>query len=158
MNDARGTRILVVDDSEEIRGLLEIALGGVGYDVSLAEHGWAALARVKDDSPDLILLDVQMPGMDGFETLKRLKAIEGCSDIPVLFLTAETSMEGVVAGLGLGALDYIKKPINLRELLARVDRFVKLLHLLQPKHDRKKSQPARQSQVLSFRDRGRSAS
>jgi len=145
MNYSTGTKILVVDDSEEIRGLLEIALQAAGYEVSLAEHGWAALARVKDSPPDLILLDVQMPGMDGFETLQRLKAVEGCSDIPVLFLTADTSMEGVIAGMGLGALDYIKKPIELNVLLTRVERFARLLRMLQPASDRKTSRPAKRS-------------
>lgn len=154
MNDFRRTSVLVVDDSEEIRSILEITLQEAGYEVSLAEHGWAALARVKDNPPDLILLDVQMPGMDGFETCRKLKSSKASREIPVLFLTADTSMEGIVAGLGLGALDYIKKPVDLRELLARIDRFARLLSTLQRTGDRRKSRTDRRSQVRRHSDRG----
>ncbi|MEW6510718.1 MAG: response regulator transcription factor [Bacteroidota bacterium] len=112
-------RILVVDDERDIVDLLRYNLGREGYDVVTAYDGQEALRRAADP-PDLVLLDVLMPVMDGFETCKQLKANPRTASVPVLFLTASASEVDEVLGLELGADDYIQKPISPRKLLARV--------------------------------------
>lgn len=113
-------RILVVEDSEDIRYLLD-ALLREHYDVLLADSGDAGLAlAVSAQRPDIILLDVVMPDMDGYEVLKRLSADPRTADIPVIFLTALGSVEAEHRGLDLGATDYVTKPISAPVLLARL--------------------------------------
>jgi two-component system cell cycle response regulator len=112
--------ILVVDDSTAMRRILSRALDAAGYRVSEAADGQAALAVCRADAPDLVLLDIDMPVMDGLTALKEMKADAGLRDIPVLFLTARTSGHDLAAGLDLGALDYLRKPCEPVELTARV--------------------------------------
>jgi two-component system cell cycle response regulator len=119
---AGGTaRILIVDDDPTNVLLLSRILGKAGYVVEKAESGTACLEVARRHPPDLVLLDVRMPGMDGFEVCRRLKADERVADVPVIFLTAEgRSDENVSAGFNAGACDYITKPYTRVDVLARV--------------------------------------
>ena len=112
--------ILVVDDQPINVQLLKRKLEREGMQVTAAYSGQEALDLVKQEKPDLILLDVMMPEMDGIEVCRRLQAEEETRSIPVIFVTARTSKEGKLEGLGVGAVDYITKPIDLDETLARV--------------------------------------
>ena len=113
-------RILVVDDTPANIQALAGTLKEKGYQISVATNGKQALEAVQRVRPDLILLDVMMPEMDGFETCRRLKGAEGTRDIPIIFLTARTDTADIVNGFELGAVDYVPKPFNAHELLARV--------------------------------------
>lgn len=112
--------ILVVDDQPINVQLLKRKLEREGIRVVAAYNGLEALECVRKDRPDLILLDVMMPDMDGIEVCQRLQANEDTRSIPVIFITARTSKEGKLEGLGVGAVDYITKPIDLDETFARV--------------------------------------
>lgn len=112
--------ILVVDDQPINVQLLKRKLEREGITVTAAYNGMEALQSVAANKPDLILLDVMMPDMDGIEVCQRLQANEDTRSIPVIFITARTSKEGKLEGLGVGAVDYITKPIDLDETLARV--------------------------------------
>ena len=114
-------RILVVDDTPANIQMLASTLKEKGYQISVATNGRQALDVVDRVKPDLILLDVMMPEMDGFETCRRLKASEQSSQIPIIFLTAKTETTDIVQGFELGAVDYVAKPFNSHELLARVN-------------------------------------
>jgi len=113
-------RVLVVDDDEQNRTLLAEKLLLDGYDVERASNGAEALAKVDAASPDLILLDVMMPVMDGYEALRRLKSNEATRYIPVIILTGRGEIDDKVQGLEAGAEDYINKPYSLAEVSARV--------------------------------------
>src|SRR5712675_319149 len=113
-------RILVVDDHEDNIELLRARLEARGYEVFGANDGQAALDQVEEVRPDLILLDVMMPKMDGMEVVRRLKSNKNLPFIPVIMQTALDSTENKVEGLDAGADDYITKPINFAELEARV--------------------------------------
>jgi adenylate cyclase len=115
------SRILVVDDTPANIQALAAILKDKGYQISVATNGKQALDAVARVQPDLILLDVMMPEMDGFETCRRLKAAEQWRQIPVIFLTARTETADLVQGFELGAVDYVAKPFNAHELLARVN-------------------------------------
>jgi CheY-like chemotaxis protein len=122
-------KILVVDDQPINVQLLKRKLEREGMIVATSYSGREALDLVKADKPDLILLDVMMPEMDGIEVCQRLQADSETKSIPVIFITARTSKEGKIEGLGVGAVDYITKPIDLDETLARVQtqlRFVSI--------------------------------
>lgn len=110
-------KILIVDDDEAITGLLREVLQAEGFATRECLSGQAALAALADDEFDLVLLDIMMPGMNGFETCQRIRE---ASDIPVVFLTAKNEESDTVLGFSLGADDYIVKPFKPRELVARV--------------------------------------
>jgi two-component system cell cycle response regulator len=112
--------ILIADDSMVVRAVLRAHLEEVGYTVLEADGGPAALDQCRRNAPDVILLDIEMPGQDGYEVLAELKADAELRDIPVVFLTSRTGMVDVVAGLDGGAHDYLKKPFEPPELVARV--------------------------------------
>ncbi|MEG4218678.1 response regulator [Microcoleus sp. Pol14C6] len=112
--------ILVVDDTPTNLQVLFDLLSEQGYRVAIAKNGETALQRVQSSEPNLILLDVMMPGIDGFETCQRLKANPATRDIPVIFMTALSDSLDQVKGLSLGAVDYITKPIQHEEVLARI--------------------------------------
>ena len=117
--------VLVVDDVADNLALARALLRNQ-YDVKLAASGEQALAMVHSDPPDLILLDIMMPGLDGYETCSRLKADERFRRIPVIFLTAKAEIEDEERGFSLGAVDYITKPLNPSLLLARVHTHLQL--------------------------------
>jgi len=110
--------VLVVDDEDYIADLLATGLKFVGFDVRTAAGGQEALTLARDWKPDLLVLDVMMPDVDGFEVTRRLRA-EG-RHVPVLFLTARDSVEDKVTGLTIGGDDYVTKPFSLEEIVARV--------------------------------------
>jgi DNA-binding response OmpR family regulator len=113
--------ILIVDDNPRNLGLLSDVLSGSGFEVAVAVNGLRAIQLAKEGSPDLVLLDVRMEGIDGFETCRRLKADPATSQIPVIFMTASTDLStDRVKGLNLGAVDYLAKPFMDEELIARV--------------------------------------
>ncbi len=112
--------VLVVDDESESLTLLSGMLASGGYHVRSADSGQLALASVAAWLPDLILLDIRMPGIDGFEVCRRFKASEGSRNIPLMFISAATEVEERVEGLALGAVDFVSKPFRREELLARV--------------------------------------
>jgi signal transduction histidine kinase/DNA-binding response OmpR family regulator len=113
-------KILLVDDTPSAVGLVRTALENEGYVIFVATSGEKAINRAELTVPDLILLDIMMPGMDGFETCTRLKALDKTRDIPVIFMSARTDTFDKVKGFNLGAVDYITKPIDTEELLSRV--------------------------------------
>ena len=111
-------RILIVDDEPNIAELLSVSLKFQGFEVETASNGAEGLDRARAFRPDAVILDVMMPGMDGFGMLRRLRA-DG-SDAPVLFLTAKDAVADKVSGLTLGADDYVTKPFSLEEVIARL--------------------------------------
>ncbi len=122
----RTPRILVVDDQPINIKLLQRKLERQGMEVMVAYNGRECLEQVDDIQPDLILLDVMMPEMDGIETCAHLKTNPKTETIPIIFITARASKEGKLEGLGAGAVDYITKPIDLDETLARVNTQLRL--------------------------------
>lgn len=112
--------LLLVDDSSINLELLKDTLDGLGYRLLEASNGQRALEIARAERPDLILLDIMMPGMDGFEVCLQLRQEEVTAGIPVIFLSALDGLEDKVHGLGLGAVDYISKPFRLQEVIARV--------------------------------------
>jgi len=113
--------ILAVDDDIDILELVEASLTADGFDVITASDGRGALESAKDHAPDLILLDLMMPEMDGFEVIERLKSDAATRTIPVIMLTAKAQTHEKIQGLRSGADDYITKPFQLYELTARVE-------------------------------------
>lgn len=112
--------VLLVDDSPETLGFLTEALEKSGFSVLIATTGQSALNIVERITPDLILLDAVMPGMDGFETCRKLKTNGAVTQVPVIFMTGLTETEHVVNALDSGGVDYLTKPINIDELRARI--------------------------------------
>ena len=115
------SRILVVEDTPANIQTLSSILKEKGYEVSIAPNGKLALGALERVQPDLILMDVLMPEMDGYEACQRIKADERWREIPLIFLTAKTETADIVKGFELGAVDYVAKPFNAHELLARVN-------------------------------------
>lgn len=141
MSDANaGAKVLVVDDSRAIRQSLGRALAEAGYQVLQAGNGQEGLEVAREQHPQLMLLDVDMPVLDGMSTLRRMRDDPELREIPVLFLTARTSAEEVAQGLGLGAQDYLRKPCEAAELLARVATALRI--------SRQRSELLRQTQRL----------
>jgi signal transduction histidine kinase len=128
--------ILIVDDMPANLSLLSDLLDDAGFEVWIAQSGEVALDRVNFATPDLILLDVMMPGIDGFETCRRLKANSQTSTIPIIFMTALSEVDDKVRGLNLGAVDYITKPFQQDEVLARVRLHLRLQSLTKALADR----------------------
>jgi DNA-binding NarL/FixJ family response regulator len=116
---ARGT-VMIVDDTPANLALLSDALEEQGYRVLVATDGYSALEQLRYIAPDVILLDGMMPGLDGFETCRRIKLDQRTSAIPILFMTALGDMDNLLRGFNEGALDYIVKPFRNEEVLARV--------------------------------------
>jgi two-component system OmpR family response regulator len=112
-------RILVVDDEESIRDVAGTSLELAGFEVRTAADGYAALRAIDDFAPHLVLLDVNMPGVDGFEVVRRIRAAGHAT--PVVFLTARDGVDDAVSGFGAGGDDYVTKPFHLKVLLARVE-------------------------------------
>ena len=118
MPEPTGARLLVVDDEPNIVELLSASLRYAGFEVSSARSGREAVNLIRDTRPDLVVLDVMMPGVDGFSVLRQLRG--NGIDVPILFLTAKDAGEDRVAGLTLGADDYVTKPFSLAEVIARI--------------------------------------
>ncbi len=114
-------RILLAEDEAQIGDMVAFKLANAGHEVVRVVDGEAALAAAAREHPDVILLDVMMPGLDGFSVLGRLKADPSLRGIPVIMLTARGQERDILSGLQGGAADYVVKPFSLKELLARVD-------------------------------------
>ena len=128
--DTLGEIILLVDDNFTNIELLKTLLQKDGYEIAYAPNGEDALKVVPKLKPNLILLDIMMPGIDGFETCKKLKDNEQFRDIPVIFISAKSTPKDIVRGFEVGGVDYITKPFNLKEVLARVRTQLQLQSLM----------------------------
>jgi DNA-binding response OmpR family regulator len=122
-------RVLVIDDEAPIRLLCRVNLEAAGIDVTEAEDGRVGLEAAREERPDVILLDVMMPGMDGWQVFEELVQDERTSEIPIVFLTARAELRDQARGLELGGVDYVTKPFNplnlaplVEDLLARIER------------------------------------
>ena len=124
-------RILIVDDTPANLDTISTVLIDAGYEVAVATSGERALQNLQRRSPDLILLDVMMPGIDGFETCDRIKANSRTRNIPIIFLTSLIDIKKKIQGFNCGAVDYISKPFQEQEILARVKTHIQLNHLTQ---------------------------
>jgi DNA-binding NarL/FixJ family response regulator len=122
--------VLIVDDVPDNLALLSDALEQAGYMVLVAMDGQSALERMRRMRPDVVLLDAIMPGMDGFETCRQIKAKAELADIPVLFMTALSDSEHVLAGFAAGGIDYVTKPIHTDQVLARVAAHLRTARIL----------------------------
>jgi diguanylate cyclase (GGDEF)-like protein len=120
------SKIIIVDDNSQNLGVLFNILDGLGYDVRVAQDGESALVKIKRDPADLILLDVMMPGIDGFETCSRLKSDPSLAKIPIIFMSALSETIDKLKGLQLGAVDYITKPFSHDEVIARIQLHLQL--------------------------------
>lgn len=120
-------KLLVVDDVQTNVLLLKALLGKEGYGILVANNGQEALEVIRNENPDLILLDVMMPGMDGFEVAERLKSEEFRCEIPIIFLTALDDTQSIVNGFKLGVGDFISKPFRKEELMVRIKRQLSLV-------------------------------
>ena len=112
--------VLVVDDSPGTLGMLNETLESAGYTVLVAQTGAAALELVERVTPDIVLMDALMPGLDGFETCRRMKQKPGLSAVPIVFMTGLTETEHVIRGLEAGGVDYVTKPVSPNEVVARI--------------------------------------
>jgi two-component system alkaline phosphatase synthesis response regulator PhoP len=120
----REYRILVVEDDFEIAQMLRIFFETKGYQVIIAPRGEKALELCRNQLPNVVLLDIILPGIDGYEVCRRLKSNQRTSNVPVIFLTKMDERADQIAGLGLGADDYITKPFDITELESSVERLV----------------------------------
>src|SRR5437764_6341130 len=121
MAASREPRVLVVDDEEHITELVAMGLGYNGFDVERVSSGREALTAIEKRKPDLVVLDVMLPDLDGFEVARRLRQTEGAGTrVPIIFLTARDTTQDKVEGLRLGSDDYVTKPFSIEELIERV--------------------------------------
>jgi len=134
MNDQKKS-ILIIEDEEDILALLHYNLIKAGYNAKCASHGEEALTAIASKMPDLILLDLMLPGIDGMEICRQLRSNEETREIPIIMLTARGEEEDVVRGLELGADDYVTKPFSIKVLLARVQTVLRRKSVLQQESD-----------------------
>jgi two-component system sensor histidine kinase/response regulator len=128
-SDEKKLTVLLVDDTKENINVLRKTLDPEGYNLGVALNGEKALELVTKLRPDLILLDIMMPGIDGFETCRRIKENPETKDIAIIFITAKNETEDIVKGFSLGAVDYINKPFRQEEVLSRVRNHINLVRL-----------------------------
>jgi len=129
MTDAKEHRIFVVDDDVELTDMLSAFFGGQGYGVDTEGWGEPAVARIQEEGPDVVLLDIHLPDIDGYEVCRRLRQIRRTKHLPIIFLTARRERNDRLAGLELGAVDYITKPFDIQELRLRVRNALRRSHL-----------------------------
>lgn len=113
-------KLLIVDDDVNALKLIGYTLYREGYEIVVAQSGQEALAKAQKETPQLVILDIMMPGMDGYEVCRRLRATPQTAQVPVIMLTAKSQVEDKVAGFQAGADDYLTKPVIPAELVARV--------------------------------------
>jgi signal transduction histidine kinase len=148
LNLQENSLILVVDDTNTNLQIISDALTNAGFYVATARNGEKALQQIQDKQPDLILLDVMMPVIDGFETCKKIKANPATQDIPIIFMTGISDIETKVQGLSLGAVDYITKPFQKEEVLARIKTHLQLRYLTKTLEKRVIERTSELSQAL----------
>ena len=122
-------RILIVDDTLRNIQVLGTILKDKGYRIDVAQSGHQALKAIQKEAPDLILLDVEMPGFDGFQTCSQIKEISQCADIPIIFVTIKEDITNLKKGFRVGGVDYVAKPFETEELLARVQAHLEIHRL-----------------------------
>ena len=115
-------KILVVEDEPSLQKLLQYQLSKIGHEIQVAGDGEQALAMVRSERPDLVLLDVMLPVMGGFQVLRKLQEDKNTKSIPVIMLSAKGQQHDIAAGLNQGVFDYITKPFNIPDLSARTDK------------------------------------
>lgn len=115
-------KVLIIDDEPNIVMALEYALRKKKYEVFIGRNGLEALELAEKHHPDVILLDIMMPHLDGYQTLERLKEMEEMSDTQVIFMSAKTSKEDIEKGLALGAADYITKPFAIKKMIQSIEK------------------------------------
>lgn len=123
---SRASFILIVDDNPQNIKVLGSIIGNAGYEVAIAMKGDDALIMIEKESPDLILLDIMMPEMDGYEVCRKIKSNPATRDIPIIFLTARRETDDLLKAYEAGGVDYVTKPFDARELLMRVKTHVEL--------------------------------
>ena len=134
---AKGKKhVLVVEDEEDILALLHFNLIKAGYDVDCASCGEEGLKKVNQKQPEMILLDLMLPGIDGLEICRRLRADDATKDIPIIMLTARGEEGDIVRGLELGADDYVTKPFSIKVLLARIETVLRRRSMLAENEER----------------------
>ncbi len=121
-----GALLMVVDDDPLVQEVLQMKLERAGYRVSVLSDGDAALAAIKETLPDLLILDINMPGISGFEVCRRLRSEENTRALPILMLTAYGSLDHIVKGLDIGADDYMTKPFEFEELMVRIKSLLRM--------------------------------
>ena len=126
MKNTEKPLIMIVDDNPQNIKILGNVLDENGYDTAVFLNGKSAIEFAKTEDPDLILLDIMMPDMDGYEVCEKLKKDMGTQTIPIIFITAKTETDDIVKAFDLGAVDYITKPFNSRELIARVKTHIEM--------------------------------
>src|SRR4051812_16660455 len=114
------SHVLVIDDDPEMRTLLQKQLASAGHDVTIAHHGLDALLRLENLHPDVILCDVMMPELTGFEFAEAIKRLEATNRVPIIFLTANADAGSMIKGINLGARYYVTKPFDMRDLLGKI--------------------------------------
>lgn len=124
-------KIVIVEDEPDILEILTYNLKREGFDVISADNGCTGLALIKKHLPDVALLDLMLPGMDGLEICQQVRADESCAHIPIAMVTAKGEETDIVLGLGVGADDYISKPFSPKELTARIKALLRRSHLIQ---------------------------
>ena len=124
-----GSKVLIVDDTETMRLYEQMLLSGQGYELDLAENGVQALDKIKANKPNLVLLDIMMPEMDGIECCRRIKSEDGTRDIKVVMVTTKSEYEKVKEAFAAGCDDYVTKPINRVELLSKLKELLKFSEL-----------------------------
>jgi DNA-binding response OmpR family regulator len=115
------TAILIADDDPDIRDLVAFKLEQAGFDITTVDNGPDALVAARDSAPDLVVLDVMMPGMSGIDVCRELRSRDSTSGLPIILLTARAQENDVEVGFGAGADDYVIKPFSPRELVSRVE-------------------------------------
>ena len=118
-------KILLIDDEPEFAEMVKIRLEANGYQIDLAADGATGIAKVAADRPQLILLDVMMPGLDGFAVLRRLREDAATRALPIIMLTARGEFKSITEAQALGATDYLIKPVDTNELLKLITRYIK---------------------------------
>jgi DNA-binding response OmpR family regulator len=144
-HERMAAKVLVIDDEAPIRLLCRVNLEAEGMEVVEAEDGTVGVELARSEKPDVILLDVMMPGLDGWEVLQALQAGEGTSDIPIVFLTARAELRDRAQGLELGGIDYVTKPFNPVELAP-------LVFGLLERVERGEREALRQERIEALRD------
>lgn len=132
MNRTTKRRIVMIEDEADILEVVAYRLEREGFEVSTSRDGEEGLARIRRERPDLVILDLMLPGMDGTEICRAVKRDPGTRDIPIIMVTAKTEESDVVLGLGLGADDYVPKPFSPRELVARVQAVLRRAPVREP--------------------------